>query len=157
MATDHNDDITAIDEIIGRQFASLTWRPGTPGDWEVFAGDFFPDAALYPSARPARQQSVGAFIARMKALQESTLTAFRERVLGTDIQVFGNVAVAVAACEITENDDAVNRGVEMLLLIKNKGRWQIVAQAWDAATPLRPVPEYLLLIHPGATSPQTEN
>jgi hypothetical protein len=37
------------------------------------------------------------------------------------------VAVAVAACEMTENDTRVNRGVEMMLLIKDGGEWKIVA------------------------------
>jgi hypothetical protein len=41
------------------------------------------------------------------------------------------VAVAVAACEMTENDARVNRGVEMMLLIKTDSEWKIVAQAWD--------------------------
>ena len=32
---------------------------------------------------------------------------------------------------MTENGTEVNRGVEMLLLIKNEGAWQSVSQAWD--------------------------
>jgi hypothetical protein len=144
MNRNESDDIAAIDEIIRRQFASLTWRPGISGKWQAFADDFFPAAALYPAARPAKRQSVEAFIERMKGLQGTTLTAFHERVLGTEIQVFGNVALAVAACEITENDSAVSRGVEMLLLIKNEGRWQIVSQAWDNEMPGRPIPGHFL-------------
>lgn len=140
----HENDHQAIEDIIRRQFASLTWRPGTSGSWEAFAGDFFPDAALYPAARPAKRQNVDAFIERMKGLQSSTLTSFHERVLGTEIRVFGNVAVAVAACEITENDSAVNRGVEMLLLIKNEGLWRVVAQAWDNENTARSIPKHLL-------------
>jgi hypothetical protein len=34
------------------------------------------------------------------------------------------VAVAVAACEMTENDARVNRGVEMMLLIKTDSEWK---------------------------------
>ena len=105
---------------------------------------FISDAALFPGSRPAKRQSVQAFIERMKGLQTLTLTSFDERVLGTEIRTFGNVAVAVAACEITENDTKVHRGVEMLLLIKDEDRWQIVAQAWDGETPARQIPEHLL-------------
>ena len=57
----------------------------------------------------------------MKNLVGTKLRSFQEVVLGTEVRVFGNVAVALAACEMTENDGAVNRGVEMLLLIKNGG------------------------------------
>ena len=46
-------------------------------------------------------------------------------------EIFGNVAVAVAGCEITENDTDVTRGVEMLMLVKGAGAWRIAAQAWD--------------------------
>ena len=45
--------------------------------------------------------------------------------------MFGNVAVAVAGCEITENDASVNRGVEMMILVKDAGTRRIAAQAWD--------------------------
>ena len=64
--------------------------------------------------------------------------------LGTEIHVFGNVAVALAVCEMTENGTEVNRSVEMLLLIKNAGVWQIVSQAWDRESPSQPIPVRLL-------------
>ena len=32
----------------------------------------------------------------------------------------------------------MNRGVEMMLLIKEAGAWRIVAQAWDVASDLKP-------------------
>ena len=141
---DTESDIRAIEAIIARQFASLKWRPGTPGDWTAFAADFRPGAALYPSARPARRRSVEEFLERMQGLAGTKLRTFRERVLGTSIHVFGNVAVARAACEIVENESETSRGVEMLLLVKDNGVWAIVAQAWDNAGEGRPVPADLL-------------
>ena len=66
------------------------------------------------------------------------------RLLGTEIRVFGNVAVAIAACEMTENEKEVNRGVEMLLFVKDNGVWQIVAQAWDSEGPGKPIPSHLI-------------
>src|SRR5215211_3062363 len=132
MQTDNDgDDVRAIEGIIARQFASLCWAPGTSADWHSFAADFFPEATLYPAARPAQRQTVEAFVQRMKGLAGTPLRSFHEVVLGTEVRVFGNVAVALAACEMTENDGAVNRGVEMLLLIKDEGAWRIVSQAWD--------------------------
>jgi hypothetical protein len=125
-ADTHRDDVQAIEAVIARQFASLSWMPGTPADWAGFAADFLPEASLYPAARPAKRQTVEAFIERMKGLTGTKLRSFAEAVLGTEIYVFGNVAVALAACEMTENDVDVQRDVEMLLLIKNEGTWQIV-------------------------------
>jgi hypothetical protein len=134
------DDIRAIEALVARQFASLNWTPGTSIDGDAFAGDFFPGATLYPAARPAKPQTVEAFIQRMRSLAENGLRSFHETLLGTEIHVFGNVAVALAACEMTENGDARSRSVEMLLLIKSEGNWRIVAQAWDSETPSKPIP-----------------
>lgn len=146
-----NDDVRAIEALIARQFASLNWKPGTSADWNGFAADFVPGASLYPSARPAKRQTVDEFLARMQGLVGTTLNSFHETVLGTEIRIFGNIATAVAACEMTENDTEANRGIEMLLLIKNEGRWQIVAQAWDTETSKR-IPEHLLHGPTSATS-----
>ena len=70
------------------------------------------------------------------------LRSFREGVVGT-VRVFGNVAVALAACEMTKIDAEVSRGVEMLLLVKTDGAWRIAAQAWDAEGPSKPIPPHL--------------
>ena len=139
-AHEHGDDVQAIEAIITRQFSSLSWRSGTLADWKEFAVDFFSDASLYPAARPARRQTVEGFIERMKGLEGTKLRSFEEKVLGTEIRVFGNVAVALAACEMTENGTEIYRGVEMLLLVKDAGAWRIVSQAWDLESPTNPIP-----------------
>jgi hypothetical protein len=131
---DQKIDIHAIEALIGRQFGSLSWSPETPADWEGFMQDFFPEASLYPAARPVKRQSIPAFVKRLAGLSETQLTSFREDVLGTEVRVFGNVAVAVAGCQTIENESVETQGVEMLLLVKDEGRWQIVAQAWDTAS-----------------------
>jgi hypothetical protein len=138
-AAQQDDDARAIAGLIHRQFESLTWAPGRPADWEGFARDFLPGAWLFPSARPVRPQTVPQFVARMQELARGTLHIFDERVLGTAISVFGNVAVARAACAITENGTARSRNVEALLLVKD-GAWKIAGQAWDRASAEQPVP-----------------
>jgi hypothetical protein len=139
-----DDDKRAIEAIIARQFGSLNWQPGTVIDWQAFAADFIPGAVLYPAARPAKSQTVEGFVERMKGLAAGELQSFSETVLGFDIRVFGNVAVAAAGCEMVENEKTVSRNVEMMLLIKSDGVWQIVSQAWDRASETRPVPADLM-------------
>jgi ketosteroid isomerase-like protein len=153
----HREDVQAIEAIIARQFGSLNWNSGTEGDWETFAADFHPAAALFPAARPARRQTVGDFVARMKGLAGTTLRSFHEEVIGTHVHVFGNVAVAVAACEVTENDADVNRGVEMLLLVRDEGQWRIVSQAWDTENPSKPIPAFLTVGQSRAEAPKRLN
>jgi hypothetical protein len=140
---DIQDDRRAIEAIIARQFASLGWSPVRSADWRAFAADFFVDASLYPAARPARRQTVEGFIDRMKRLAGTKLRSLEENVLGTEIHIFGNVAVALAGCEITENDAEVSRGVEAMLLIKDEGAWRIVSQAWDTENSAKPLPAQL--------------
>lgn len=139
-ASDERDDIRAIEAVVARQFSSLSWTPGSTADWPAFTADFLPGASLYPSARPVTGQTVHAFVERMKGLSGTALRSFEETVLGTKVHVFGNVAVAVAACEMIENGTEVNRGVEMMLLVKDDGVWRIASQAWDKESPANPIP-----------------
>jgi ketosteroid isomerase-like protein len=144
MGTDkYRADVEAIQALIARQFGSLCWAPGKQAAWEVFTADFHPDASLYPAGRPAQCQTVPAFVARMQGLAATRLRSFEKAVLGTEVHVFGNVAVALAACEITENDTEVSRGVEALLLVKDEATWRIVSQAWDTESEAKPIPEHL--------------
>ena len=135
-----DDDVRAIAALIARQFASLDWGPGRAADWQSFAADFADGATLWPSARPARPRGVAEFVRRMQGLAEADLESFREEMLGAHIRVIGNVAVALAASEHTENGSETSRVVEAILLVKEEGRWRIAAQAWDNAAPGRPLP-----------------
>ena len=124
-------DSEAIRHLIARQFNSMCWTPNNSANWKAFAADFAPWASLYPATRPAQPQTVERFVERMKDLAETTLHTFFEAPLGAVVHVFGNIAIAAAGCEMTENGTKVNRGVEMMLLLKDEGVWKVVAQAWD--------------------------
>jgi hypothetical protein len=137
-------DVRAIRELIHRQFASMTWKTGGSPDLRLFKDDFLADAVLYPSARPLSAQSIEEFGVRMRELARTSLQSFHERVMGTKVHVFGGVAIAVVACENTENGSEVNRNVEMMLLVKDGGRWKIAAQAWDREAANRQLPSDFL-------------
>ena len=143
MSDGDETEVREIERVIARQFASLNWRPATEADWSGFSADFHLDASLFPSARPAKQQTPAAFIERMKGLVRSSLLSLEEKVVGTAVRVYGNVATAVVACEMVENGTSRSRNVEMLLLVKSDSRWQIVSQAWDRESPSTPMPAYL--------------
>ena len=80
----------------------------------------------------------------MKDLAETKLRSFTEKMLGQKIHVFGNIAVAISACEMIENDTDITRSAEMMLLTKTEGQWQIVSQTWDREAPSRSIPADLL-------------
>jgi hypothetical protein len=138
-------DLRAIRDLIDRQFASMTWSAGGGPDTAMFRNDFLPGAPLYPSARPVSVRSLDEFTERMGELAQTALTSFHERVIGSKVLVFSNVAVAAVTCENTENGGEVNRNVEMMLLVKSEGHWKIAAQAWDKETNTVPIPDELLV------------
>lgn len=141
---DDSDDIRAIGAIIARQFEAMNWSPAAPPDWSSFTADFIPGAHLFPAARPAAPRTVEDFVERMEGLVGSTLRSFAQTELGIEIQVFGNVGVAMAACENIENGIDVVRGVEAFLLVKDDGAWRIASQAWDTESDLARIPDRLL-------------
>ncbi|MEY9534974.1 hypothetical protein ABIA19_004827 [Sinorhizobium fredii] len=139
MESDRDKDVQAIRSLIARQFKSISWREGKTPDWAAFEKDFLPEAPLYASARPLRSQTTGQFIERMNGLVGKTLHSLEETILGSRIHVFGNVAVAMIACENVENATETNRNVEMMLLVKDDGSWRVAAQAWDRQDAANPV------------------
>lgn len=142
-ALDQDDAVRAIKSLIGAHFRGLRWTPDTRPDWATFSADFLPDASLFPAARPARRQTLDAFITRMNEVANGTLRTFEETTLGMQVLVFGNVAVVMAASEMLENGAEINHDVSGYLLLKDDGKWRIAAHAWDHASEQMPVPKQL--------------
>jgi len=137
----HGAEVSAVKQVISNQFGSLSWSPAKDADWDAFADTFLPGASLFPSARPVKPQTVNQFMERMKRLRaEGKLGTFEETPLGCEVRVFGNVAVAFAACEMLENGSTVTRDVSATILVRDNDVWRIAAQAWDIETELRKIP-----------------
>lgn len=133
-----------IRHLIERQFANLTWSPKRNGGWCEFASDFLDGAPLFPAARPVESTTVPDFVSRMQSLSKTSIRKLDERCSGVKIHLYGNVAVAMAVCELVENDINVSRNVEALLLVKSAGEWKIAAQGWDSESNDNPIPADLL-------------
>jgi hypothetical protein len=138
------DDVSLIRETVVKQFRGLAWTRDEDPNWGAFAEGFIPDARLFPAARPVKFQTIDQFIDRMKRLRaEGKLVSFQETPLGCTVRVFGNVAVAFAACEMLENSSTVTRDVSAIVLVRDAGTWRIVAQAWDVETESNRIPSDL--------------
>jgi len=144
MSKTNPGDREQIRAIIDRQFKSLSWNENRRADWSGFASDFLPDAPLHPGSRPVTRTSVPEFIDRMKSLSKTSLPELDEKRLGDEIHVFGNVAVALAVCELNEGEGGITRNVEAMLLVKSEDEWKIAGQAWDTANEDKQIPGYLL-------------
>jgi hypothetical protein len=69
--------------------------------------------------------------------------SFEETPLGCTVNVFGNVAVAFAGCEMLENGSTLTRDVSAIVLVRDNGAWRIVAQAWDLENEAQKIPTEL--------------
>ncbi len=144
MSDESEADVAAIREVIARQFANISWSQEQQPDWAAFEADFLPGAVLCPASRPVRPKSVEVFVERMKGVAADKVESLRETLLGAEIRVFGNVAIAMATCGMVENGGDPQRGVEAILLVREDGLWRIAAQAWDMERPGLTVPTTLL-------------
>jgi hypothetical protein len=125
-------DIDAIESVIRGMFAAIQWDQDRAPDWTGFGAAVRPAVAILPSARPAAEVSLDAFVTRMSGLRDQgVLATFEETILGVDVQPFGNVAVARAAYTTFVNGKADGRGLNVFLLVKDAGAWTIAALAWD--------------------------
>jgi hypothetical protein len=139
-----NGYVAEIRDLIRTQFLSLAWTRDADADWAAFAQGFFPGATLFPAARPAKPQTVDQFIERMRRLRaEGRLMSFEETPLGCTVSVFGNVAVAFAACAMLENGSTLTRDVSAIVLVRDNDTWRIVAQAWDIENDSQKIPTEL--------------
>lgn len=124
-------DKAEIEALIKRQFAALTWHESHPPSTDTLVADCLPDARFAASARPAKTQSPADFAARMAGLHDDgRITTFEERGRGLHIWVTGTVAVALAGCEMHENQDQVTKDISAFMLVKNPEGWAILSQAW---------------------------
>ena len=137
-------DIQAIRRLVARQFDSVSWTADAASDWDRFSADFVERAQLFPTSRPVRPTSVAAFVERMRGLAREKLDSLEETLLGIDIRVFGNVAVAFAACGMREDGGDEECGIEAILLVREGGEWRVAAQAWDMERPGLELPPEML-------------
>jgi hypothetical protein len=141
LKSDSEDtDVSAIKRVMSQEL-SITWNCEKAADWDAFADTFLPGASLFPAARPVKTQTLDQFIGRMKRLRdEGQLESFDVTPLGCDVRVFGNVAVAFAACEMLENGSIINREMNATVLVRENGIWRIAAQAWDIESSAHQIP-----------------
>lgn len=118
--TNRRHEVSAIKQVMRKQFESLTWTGEKEADWKRFADTFLLEASLFPAARPVKPQTVDQFMDRMRRLRaEGKLRTFEETPLGCEVRVFGNAAVAFAACEMVENGSTVTRDVSATILVRD--------------------------------------
>ncbi len=128
LTQDHRE----ISALITAQFRALCWDKETPPDTKTLTSAYLEKAQLFSSARPAQARSANDFASRMTALRDNgQLDVFEEVLRGLHIWIAGNIAVAMAGCEMHENRTTVTEDISAFLFLKNPDGWSIAAHAWD--------------------------
>ena len=124
-------DELQIRELIHRQCGDISCAVDTPLDWLTCSRDFFDGALVFQAHRPVDAIPVEHLSTRMGELRDCTDAAHRrERVTHVEVLIFERVAVALAGCQLLDDERDVTCDVNAFLLIKDQGRWLIASQAW---------------------------
>lgn len=127
-----SDDEQAIVAIIEDMFAAVSWDADSPPDLARFGAAVLPEATVVPAARPLAPTDIAAFARRMAGLYaDGAMKIFDERPLGTIVNVFGNIAVALGGFEAIVDGGAPGRGANAFLFVRETEGWRIAAMAWD--------------------------
>ncbi len=127
-------DLAAIERIMAALYQSISGTNDSERDWELSKSLFHPDARVSPNAFEDRVRGVmteDEFQA--DARPRIAPRAFFEWEVDRDVNITGEVASIRShyqAAETPRGSPIIKEGVNHLILIKEDGRWQIMAIAW---------------------------
>jgi len=127
-------DLAAIERIMTALYESISGKDDSERDWDLSKSLFHPDARVSPNAFEDRVRGVmteDEFQA--DARPRIAPLAFFEWEVDRDVIITGEVASIRShyqAAETPRGESIIKEGVNHLLLIKEEGKWLIVAIAW---------------------------
>lgn len=138
-------DRAEIETVCPRLYAAVGWGDGKVPDWAAFRACCHPQAMLVPMGSGAATPiPLDDFIVGMEQQRTSgALGSLEEREIAGAVSGFGNLA-SVRSTFVATIDGAERRGVTWALLVREGGRWLIIATAWENENDERPLPADLL-------------
>jgi hypothetical protein len=144
-------DKAEVEQAVAALYASVTMAPGTSPDWDSVRTMFIPEAIIV--MRTSRETmsvfDLDAWIQDFKdaiVKWEMNRRGFEERLLKTDILVFGDIAHCFAvyrASFLSGENLPSNIGLDSIELVRRDGRWLIVSITNEVELPGRTLPEHL--------------
>lgn len=127
-------DLDAVDRIMRDLYESISGRDDSERDWELCLSLFHPEARVSPNAQAGRLRSVVTEEAfQAEARPRIAELAFFEWEVERDLKIDGEVATIRSryhAAETLRGAPIIKEGVNHLLLIREDGKWLIMAIAW---------------------------
>lgn len=143
-------DVMTPESVVAALYDVISGPADEERDWDRFRGLFLPGARLVLGRRPDGGAGAGEEIA-IADLDEFVPAAssqyaedgFWERETAGRIDRFGNVAQAWSTFETrvgSSDAEPAARGINSIQMVREAGRWQIAAIAWDVELPGQRIP-----------------
>jgi len=127
-------DHDAIADVMGALYDSISGRNDGERDWDLCLSLFHPEARVSPDAFQDRVRSVMTEEAfQADARPRISGMSFFEWEVERDVEITGEVASVRSryqAAATPGGTPIIKDGVNHLILIKEAGRWRILAIAW---------------------------
>ncbi len=130
----HGSDEEQIRALIGRQFESIGCGRAGDAGWMTFHRDVIAGEWRFPGNVSAGEQNPRRFDNRLGGERAAAAPGTSGgKFVGCHAWIFGNIAVALAGCEMGGDGLTTAREIAGYLLIRYPDGWKIAAQAWDTA------------------------
>ena len=135
-------DIEEIGAVCPRLYAAVGWGDGKAPDWEGFRTCCHPNILLVPMGSGAATPiGLEDFIAGMEGQRRSgAVRALSEVETGRRVEGYGNFA-SVRSRFVATIDGVSRRGITFAHLVRDQGRWVIVATGWENEREDAPLPD----------------
>jgi hypothetical protein len=138
-------DRDAISALCPRLYAAVGWGPGRDPDWETFRACCHSQALLVPMGGGAALPiPLETFVAGMEGQRTSgAIAMLGEEEIGHAVEGYGNLA-SVRSSFVATIDGTSRRGVTYAHIVRDEGRWVILAAIWENEREDAPLPAALL-------------
>lgn len=137
-------DIEEIGAVCPRLYEAVGWSAGKAPDWAAFRDCCHPQILLVPLGSGAPTPiGLEAFIEGMEGQRTSgAVRQLSEVETGREVTGYANLA-SVRSSFIATINGVERRGVTFAHLVRENGRWRIVATAWENEREDDPLPSEL--------------
>ena len=134
MVEQRSSDLEVIAQIMKDLYESISGRDDSERDWALSMSLFHPDARVSPNSSADRMRGVMTEEEfQADARPRIAPHPFFEWEVERDVEIAGEVASVRSryqAAETPHGEPIIKEGVNHLILIRQEGKWLIMAIAW---------------------------
>lgn len=140
-----SEDELAINEVVKKAYAIISFEEGASPNYDGFGEIFTPDAILHNFRSGTLETlSISDLIEGLKAgIEAGELVSFDEIELGGETEYFGKVGHRISSYATHLDQDGVpdERGVNSFQLLNLDGTWKVSSIIWDIEKEGQAIPD----------------